>query len=84
MFYSSYATANAHLEFTKAVRRQYQLGADWIKIMGTGAVMNPGGEPGMPIIYEEELAAACTAADYVGLPVAVHCHGTEAIKMLPY
>lgn len=35
----------------------------------------------MPIIYEEELRAAVRAADYVGLPVAVHCHGTEAIKM---
>ncbi len=80
-FGTMYAECDSPAEFTKAVRRQYQLGADWIKIMGTGAVMNPGGEPGMPIIYEEELAAACRAADYVGLPVAVHCHGTEAIKM---
>lgn len=80
-FGDMYAEANSPCEFTKAVRRQYQLGADWIKIMGTGAVMNPGGEPGMPIIYEEELQAAVRAADYVGLPVAVHCHGTEAIKM---
>lgn len=80
-FGTMYAECDSPAEFTKAVRRQYQLGADWIKIMGTGAVMNPGGEPGMPIIYEEELQAACRAADYVGLPVAVHCHGTEAIKM---
>lgn len=80
-FGTMYTEADSPAEFTKAVRRQYQLGADWIKIMGTGAVMNPGGEPGMPIIYEEELQAACRAADYVGLPVAVHCHGTEAIKM---
>lgn len=80
-FGTMYAEADSADEFTKAVRRQYQLGADWIKIMGTGAVMNPGGEPGMPIIYEEELAAAVRAADYAGLPVAVHCHGTEAIKM---
>ena len=80
-FGGMYAEADSIDEFTKAVRRQYQLGADWIKIMGTGAVMNPGGEPGMPIIYEEELQAAVKAADYVGLPVAVHCHGTEAIKM---
>lgn len=80
-FGAMYAEADSVDAFTKAVRRQYQLGADWIKIMGTGAVMNPGGEPGMPIIYEEELAAAVRAADYVGLPVAVHCHGTKGIKM---
>lgn len=80
-FGDMYAEADSPDEFVKAVRRQYQLGARWIKIMGTGAVMNPGGVPGKPIIYEEELMAACRAADYVGLPVAVHCHGTDAIKM---
>lgn len=80
-FGDMYAEADSKDAFTRAVRRQYQLGADWIKIMGTGAVMNPGGEPGRPIIYEEELAAAVRAADYAGLPVAVHCHGTEGIKM---
>ncbi len=80
-FGDMYAECDSADAYTKAVRRQYQLGADWIKIMGTGSVMNPGGVPGSPIIYEEELAAACRAADYVGLPVAVHCHGTEGIKM---
>lgn len=40
-FGAMYAEADSADQFTKAVRRQYQLGADWIKIMGTGAVMNP-------------------------------------------
>ena len=80
-FGDMYAEADSKDEFVKAVRRQYQLGAKWIKIMGTGAVMNPGATPGKPIIYEEELKAACQAAAYVDLPVAVHCHGTEGIKM---
>lgn len=80
-FGDMYAEADSPMEFVKTVRRQYQLGAQWIKIMGTGAVMNPGATPGNPIIFEEELQAACRAADYVGLPVAVHCHGTEGIKM---
>lgn len=80
-FGTMYAEADSPEEFTKAVRRQYQLGADWIKIMGTGAIMNPGGMPGSPIIYEEELQAACKASAYVGLPVAVHCHGEEGTKM---
>lgn len=80
-FGDMYIEADSTEEFTKAVRRQYQLGADWIKIMGTGAIMNPGGTPGTPIIYEEELQAACRAAAYVNLPVAVHCHGEEGTKM---
>lgn len=80
-FGGMYTEADSPDEFTKAVRRQYQLGADWIKIMGTGAIMNPGAVPGTPILYEEELQAACRAAAYVGLPVAVHCHGEEGTKM---
>jgi imidazolonepropionase-like amidohydrolase len=80
-FGDMYREADSAEEFIKAVRRQYQLGASWIKIMGTGAVMNPGAVPGKPIIYEKELKAACDAAAYVNLPVAVHCHGTEGIKM---
>lgn len=80
-FGDMYCEADSQAEYTKAVRRQYQLGAQWIKIMGTGAVMNPGAVPGQPIIYERELKAACDAAAYINLPVAVHCHGSEGIKM---
>ena len=80
-FGDMYVEADSEAEYIKAVRRQYQLGAKWIKIMGTGAVMNPNAVPGAPIIFEKELKAACEAASYVNLPVAVHCHGTEGIKM---
>ncbi|MGI6009900.1 MAG: amidohydrolase family protein [Ruminococcus sp.] len=80
-FGTMYEEADSPMEYVKAVRRQYQLGVDWIKIMGTGAVMNPGGTPGNAIIFEEELQAACRAANYVGVPVAVHCHGSEGVKM---
>lgn len=80
-FGTMYEECDTSEEYRKAVRRQYQLGADWIKIMGTGAIMNPGAVPGKPIITEEELKAACDAAAYVDRPVAVHCHGTDGIKM---
>ncbi len=80
-FGTMYEECDTPEEYRKAVRRQYQLGADWIKIMGTGAIMNPGAVPGKPIITEDELKAACDAAAYVDRPVAVHCHGTDGIKM---
>lgn len=80
-FGTMYEECDTPEEYRKAVRRQYQLGADWIKIMGTGAIMNPGAVPGKPIITEDELKAACDAAAYVERPVAVHCHGTDGIKM---
>ncbi len=80
-FGDMYLEADSPEEFRKAVRTQYQAGAKWIKIMGTGAVMNPGAEPGAPIIMEEELLEACKTAAFVNRPVAVHCHGKEGIKM---
>ena len=79
-FGGMYLEADSPDEFRKAVRIQYQRGAEWIKVMGTGAVMNPGGVPGAPIVTEEEMKAICEMADFVGLPVAVHCHGSEGIK----
>ena len=80
-FGTMYLEADSPEEFRKAIRKQYQRGADWIKIMGTGAIMNPGAEPGLPIITEEELKAACDMADFLKMPVSVHCHGTDGIKM---
>ena len=69
-FGGMYTEADSPDEFTKAVRRQYQLGADWIKIMGTGAIMNPGAVPGTPILYEEELPGSriCGPASSRALP----------------
>ena len=45
-FGSMYLEADGAEEFRKAVRTQYQAGAKWIKLMATGAVMDPGGAPG--------------------------------------
>lgn len=80
-FGDMYLEADSPMEFRKAVRTQYQLGADWIKVMATGAVMNPGGSPGAPIIMEDEMRAVCETADYVGRPVSIHCHGVDGTKM---
>ena len=79
-FSGLYAEADGEHEIWKAVRAQMKDGADFIKIMGTGAVMNPGGEPGQPIYTPEELKAAADAAKFKGGYVATHCHGTKAIK----
>ena len=44
-FAGLYNEADGPDEIRKAVREEMKNGADFIKIMGTGAVMNPGGEP---------------------------------------
>lgn len=79
-FGDMYLESDSPAEYVKAVRKQYQKGADWIKYMGTGAVMNPGGEPGSSIISDEELKAMVETANRLGIPVAGHVHGAEGIK----
>lgn len=79
-FQGMYAEADGKEEIWKAVRQEMKCGADFIKIMGTGAVMNPGGEPGQPIYTLDELKAVAEAAAFKDSYVATHCHGTQAIK----
>ena len=79
-FSGLYNEADGREEIWKAVRTEMKLGADFIKIMGTGAVMNPGGEPGQPIYTLDELKHVVRAAAFKDTYVASHCHGTVAIK----
>ena len=79
-FKGMYAESDGHDEIVKNVRRQIQRGADWIKYMGTGAVMNPGGEPGAPIYTQEEVDAICKTAAMRGVPVVAHGHGSAGIQ----
>lgn len=63
----------------RVVREERALGADWIKLMATGSVMNVGGEPGALIITPDEIRALCEAAAFCGTYVGAHCHGKQAI-----
>jgi len=74
-----YVESDGRDEIMKNVRKQIQRGADWIKYMSTGAVMNPGGEPGAPIYTQDEVYALCEAASLKGTPVVCHAHGTTGM-----
>ena len=55
-------------------------GADWIKVIATGAVLAAGTEPGSPEYSEAEIRAAVDEAKKRGVSVAAHAHGAEGIK----
>lgn len=67
-------------EITKAVRTNFKNGADFIKILATGAVLSKGIQPGAQQYSEEEMRAAVVEARRWGRDVAAHAHGTEGIK----
>ena len=67
-------------EIRKAVRTNLKQGADFIKILGTGAVLSKGVPPGAQSYTEEEMHVAVEEAARWGKHVAAHLHGTEGIK----
>ena len=67
-------------EVTKAVRTNLKNGADFIKILATGAVLSRGISPGAQQYSDEEIRAAVTEARRWGRHVATHAHGADGIK----
>src|SRR6266508_1352803 len=67
-------------EIRKAVRTNLKQGADFIKILGTGAVLSKGAPPGAQQYTEEEMHVAVEEAARWGKHVAAHVHGTDGIK----
>jgi imidazolonepropionase-like amidohydrolase len=72
--------ANSVPEVRQRVREILNAGADFIKIIATGAVLTPGTKPGAPEYTEEEIHAAVEEAANYGTFVAAHAHGAEGIK----
>jgi imidazolonepropionase-like amidohydrolase len=67
-------------EVRKAVRTNLKHGADFIKILGTGAVLSKGAPPGGQQYSEEEMHVAVEEAARWGKHVAAHLHGNAGIK----
>ena len=67
-------------EIRKAVRTEIKYGADWIKLLVTGAFESVGDDPRNIAFSPEELRAAVEEASRHGVPVAAHAHATEGIK----
>lgn len=65
---------------TKAVRTHLKQGADFIKILATGAVLSKGIPPGAQQYSDAEIEAAIVEARRWGRSVAAHAHGAGGIK----
>ena len=63
-----------------AVRTNFKNGADFVKILATGAILSKGIPPGSQQYSDAELAVAVEEAQRWGRFVAAHAHGAEGIK----
>ncbi|MCF8045500.1 MAG: amidohydrolase family protein [Desulfarculaceae bacterium] len=79
-FKGLYREADGVEENRKAAREQIKEGADLLKVMATGAIMNPGGVPGAPQLDIDEIRAVVNEGRKIGFHTAAHAHGAEGIK----
>jgi imidazolonepropionase-like amidohydrolase len=67
-------------EVAAAVRRDLKYGADWIKLMGTGGILDPFSDYTRQELSDEQMAKAVEIAHRAGRKVMVHAEGTVGIK----
>jgi imidazolonepropionase-like amidohydrolase len=67
-------------DINRVVRRDIKYGADWIKLMATGGVMDPISDYRVQELSEEQMARAVEVAHRAGRKVMAHAEGTEGIK----
>ena len=75
-----FGVANSVDEVRRVVRDLLHGGADFIKVIATGAVLTEGTTPSAPEFSEDEIRAAVEEAALYGTHVAAHAHGAEGIK----
>jgi imidazolonepropionase-like amidohydrolase len=75
-----FGVANSADEVRERVRVILNGGADFIKILATGAVLTRGTKPGVSEYTEDQIRAAVEQAAEYGTFVAAHAHGAEGIK----
>jgi imidazolonepropionase-like amidohydrolase len=74
-----FGEASSPAEVRQRVRAILYGGADFIKVIATGAVLALGTRPGAPELSLEELEAAVAEAALQGTHVAAHAHGRQGI-----
>jgi imidazolonepropionase-like amidohydrolase len=75
-----FGVANTSDQVRERVRAILNGGADFIKIIATGAVLTQGTRPGASEYTEEQIRAAVEQAAEYGTYVTAHAHGAEGIK----
>ena len=67
-------------DIARVVRRDIKYGADWIKLMATGGVMDPISDYRVQELSEEQMAKAVEIAHRAGKKVMAHAEGAQGIK----
>lgn len=80
-FHNMYREADGPDEMRKAAREQIRSGADFVKIMTTGARSVEWENPGPAQMTRAEVAAVVDEVHRLGYRVAAHCEGLEGTRL---
>jgi len=67
-------------EFEAAARRAVANGAEFLKVLASGAVFSYGTEPGAPEMHQDDIEAVVKVAREHGLKVTAHVHSAQSGK----
>ena len=81
IFGSMYEEADGPWEMRRAVRRQLRRGADYIKVMATGARSVTDEDPERAQMTAEEIGAVVDEAHRMGVRVAAHAEGLDGARL---
>jgi len=81
IFGTMYEEADGPWEMRRAVRRQLRRGADYIKVMATGARSVEREDPEAAQMTAEELGAVVDEARRMGVRVAAHAEGLDGARL---
>ena len=71
---------NSAEDARRVVREHRQHGVDLIKIMPSGGVLSIGDNPNLQLMTDDEIKAVIDTAHSLGMKVAAHAHGRDAIN----
>ncbi|HWA29678.1 MAG TPA: amidohydrolase family protein [Rhizomicrobium sp.] len=71
---------NSPEDARRVVREHRREGVDLIKIMPSGGVLSIGDNPNLQLMADDEIAEVVRTAHALGMKVAAHAHGRDAIN----
>jgi imidazolonepropionase-like amidohydrolase len=65
-------------EFAERARNAIDKGADFLKVIASGAVFSTGTEPGAPEMHQDDIEAVVAVAKQRGVKVTAHVHSDQS------
>ena len=78
--YYRMGVAKGPIAFRKRAEEVVAGGADFIKMIASGAVFGHGGDPGAPEMSPDEIRAVVEVARAAGIKTTAHAHSAQSIK----